>query len=268
MPYKLFGLVLYVMPRSIPNERLIENLKQFAQELGETPTRAEMREQGPHNPKTYRRNFGSWNDALAKAGLEPNHTQTDYSDAEWSSESKLRELYQEKELSTYEIGERYDVTPATVYHWLKKRGIETRTNGEYSKNAKHRDENWLRKMHHEQHHSILKIAEAADVSTSTIEWNMERFGIETRQYEAPPVRTTKEGYARVRSGNQTGGTTSVKVHQLVAIADGADPYEVFGGSNHIHHKNGIPFDNRPSNLELLSAGEHVNRHLNNDDFWT
>lgn len=48
-----------------------------------------------------------------------------------------------------------------------------------------------------------------------------------------------------------------RVHQLVAIANGADPYKVFGNDQfNIHHQNGCPLDNRPTNLELIDVSEH------------
>jgi SLT domain-containing protein len=44
-------------------------------------------------------------------------------------------------------------------------------------------------------------------------------------------------------------------HQLVAIADGADPHKVFGGGQ-IHHVNGCRYDNRRENIVLLTSQEH------------
>jgi hypothetical protein len=54
----------------------------------------------------------------------------------------------------------------------------------------------------------------------------------------------------------------VAVHQLLAIAMGEDPHDVFSNSEYqVHHKNNVPWDNRPSNIELLTAGEHYDKHL-------
>lgn len=52
------------------DDELLDALTSFAADLGETPTRAEMREDGPHSPSTYADRFGSWTDALAEAGLD------------------------------------------------------------------------------------------------------------------------------------------------------------------------------------------------------
>lgn len=64
------------------------------------------------------------------------------------------------------------------------------------------------------------------------------------------------GHLRWR--HRAGGETNVvHVHQLVAIADGADPYKIFsGGTYHTHHDNEVRFDNRPENLEVRPAEDH------------
>lgn len=56
---------------------------------------------------------------------------------------------------------------------------------------------------------------------------------------------------------------TIAVHQLVAIANGADPHKVFSdGEYHCHHKNGVRWDNRPGNIEVLSSSEHSILHAN------
>lgn len=53
-------------------EELVSDLRAFADELGKTPTVRELSDAGPHSPDRYRAEFGSWNEALAEAGFEPN----------------------------------------------------------------------------------------------------------------------------------------------------------------------------------------------------
>ncbi|MFC6723004.1 homing endonuclease associated repeat-containing protein [Halobium palmae] len=57
----------------IPREELLEALREFADEIGETPTRTQMNESGPYSSMPYYREFGSWNAALEAAGLDVNH---------------------------------------------------------------------------------------------------------------------------------------------------------------------------------------------------
>ena len=52
---------------------LINDLCEFASNLSKTPTRRELDEYGPHSASTYQRVFGSWNEALKTANLNPNH---------------------------------------------------------------------------------------------------------------------------------------------------------------------------------------------------
>jgi len=69
-----------------------------------------------------------------------------------------------------------------------------------------------------------------------------------------------KGYERWRT-RVNGRHRSVSVHQLVAIADGADPHKVFSdGAFHIHHRDGVEWHNAPSNLTVVDAGDHARRH--------
>lgn len=57
---------------SIPDEELLAELNAVGGD--KPPTAHKMREDGAHNPETYRIHFGSWTDALEAADYDPNRT--------------------------------------------------------------------------------------------------------------------------------------------------------------------------------------------------
>lgn len=61
-------------PRKNPEpsrEELIEELRNLGKRLDKRPTEKEMASDGNYAPRTYHRNFESWNNALEAAGFEP-----------------------------------------------------------------------------------------------------------------------------------------------------------------------------------------------------
>jgi hypothetical protein len=66
------GLELNTGNTELSDATLIENMRDFALALDRTPTQKAMIEEGPHAPSTYVNHFGTWNEAVRKAGLEPN----------------------------------------------------------------------------------------------------------------------------------------------------------------------------------------------------
>lgn len=88
------------------------------------------------------------------------------------------------------------------------------------------------------------------IQDSGVSKNSQRFS------DIAPFRTRHDGYEAWSVGNKT-----VYVHQLLAIAEGANPHEIFSnGKMHVHHMNGLKWDNRPGNIEPITPTEHFERH--------
>jgi hypothetical protein len=119
---------------------------------------------------------------------------------------------------------------------------------------------------------MRKVAERMGCCVETVDRWLEKYDIEKHnqtdfgdcgsQGGRPQVFNTRyvvyNGYTAYR-GDSEG--TIVPIHQLTAIAEGADPKKVFSnGEYQVHHKNRIKFDNRPSNLQLLTRDEHMEKH--------
>lgn len=58
----------------IPDEVLLAELEQLAEDLGEPPSISQMDEQGEYWGSTYQEHFGSWSTAMEEAGFEPPDT--------------------------------------------------------------------------------------------------------------------------------------------------------------------------------------------------
>lgn len=81
-----------------------------------------------------------------------------------------------------------------------------------------------------------------------------------QRIERASYRTNQEGYEQWTDDGKT-----VYVHQLVAIAHGADPHDIFSsGDYQVHHRDTIPFDNRHENLSVVSDSEHKQIHSDNE----
>jgi len=171
-------------------------------------------------------------------------------------DGELRELYHVEELSIKKIAERYDVSRSTLRRVVVRRGIERRDpQSPNVKNRRYHDKEVLEESYSEEK-SLSDIAEEFDCTPTTISNWLAKHGIREKQNDPNPHPNYRfEGY----HGYPTIGADghNVPVHNLVAIADGADPEVVFGDPmTHVHHENGHKFDNRPSNLTLISAQDH------------
>lgn len=79
--------------------------------------------------------------------------------------------------------------------------------------------------------------------------------------ELPTLRINWLGYLhwKVKFGDEW---SFVSVHRLLAVSEyGFDEVK----DKVVHHKNGVPWDNRPDNIELMTAAEHAVHHHHEDD---
>lgn len=183
-----------------------------------------------------------------------------YHDAEW-----LRQKYHDEDLSTTEIAELVDVSQPTISDWLNRHDIETRDFGDPGKRVDV-PEDELRRLYVDEGLPAERIGERIGCSKGTILNRLHEYGITVREtedyaHDGPPrLKTRKNGY-EVFCFQDGEETFYCPHHRLLAIADGTDPYEVFQGHDtHVHHENGVKWDNRVENLSVMDASEHLSLH--------
>lgn len=123
-----------------------------------------------------------------------------------------------------------------------------------------RDKETLERLYVEQGMSSREVADELGCGMDAIlEW-LEDHGIESRpqgRHQTPNVSITlREGY-ETSMIREPDGVVTVKHHRMLAIAEyGLDAV----AGKDVHHKNHIPWDNRPENLELVDHSEHMRYH--------
>lgn len=121
----------------------------------------------------------------------------------------------------------------------------------------YRNEEWLRQKYVDENMSQTEMADLCDTGPSTISSWMKRHGVETdmsrtKRREVPRLRVDSDGYEVVKSCGD-----EVLIHRLSAVA-----WFGFGSvsGKDVHHENGIGWDNREDNFDLLTRGEHIALH--------
>lgn len=121
----------------------------------------------------------------------------------------------------------------------------------------------LRELYWGEGLSTIEISNMSDVSPSTIRYHMGEHNIDRRRQTVNNRQRQAclthdgHGYSVWLSRDPDGVQRKFPVHRLLAISKyGSDSVK----GKETHHKNGIPWDNRPSNIEILGASEHVSKH--------
>lgn len=71
----------------------------------------------------------------------------------------------------------------------------------------------------------------------------------------PWFKVNSGGYEVAQSWNRHTGREEVSIHRLLAYSMGMEIED-----KDVHHKNGVPWDNRPDNIEALTRKEHRRIH--------
>jgi len=133
-----------------------------------------------------------------------------------------------------------------------------------------RDEETLREEYVHKQRTSYELAEEWGCSASTVNSWVRKYGLDkysqlpkftliSQETEERPdgSRHGSSGYEIYTSRAEQVSVSQVRHHRLIAVAEwGLDAI----CRKEVHHKNGIPWDNRPDNLELLTKGEHSTLH--------
>jgi len=192
-------------------------------------------------------------------------------DRPWRDPQRLKELYFKEHMTMYEIADELGCSYDAIQYQMDKHGIERR---QKTINRPWADADRMRRLYHDKRMSFNDIADELGCSEFTVNEWIKRHGIETRsrreaaklsQVKQPPShRFTRDGYEIVEAGDGNGDTDVIRIHRLVMVAKhgvGAVKDKV------VHHKNEVPWDNRPDNLVLMTASEHTAHHRPIDRRW-
>jgi len=126
------------------------------------------------------------------------------------------------------------------------------------------DEDTLRRLYRNEGLSTHEIADVLNCSQATVFNWMEKYDIEREtpnKEKVPSLTHHTNGYETFQSQGGD-GNDSVLHHRLLAVSIWG--FEQLAGKV-VHHKSNIPWDNRPSNLQLVTQSEHMDIHYGRDD---
>lgn len=172
----------------------------------------------------------------------------------YRDEETLYNLYVDERLDQSEIADKFGVSQGTISKWIRRHDIQRPLD----------DPDLLREMYHEQAMPLSEIANEIGCWAGSVGKAMERHGIERRKSSAdklPSPRTNSYGH-EYWGHHEDGTNHGIYVHRLLAVAEYGT--ERVKGED-VHHINGVPWDNRHDNIEILSREEHNREHIPDRD---
>jgi AraC-like DNA-binding protein len=192
-------------------------------------------------------------------------------------------------LSCNKTAAEFGVAPATVYYYLKKKGIEIRGHKKSFRvirglqhHAANRDSELnnpevLKSLYWDQGLSINTIAQRFNISRDTVSRRFQWFGISKRtlaewyrffdardrlkfttkglKFHKKFRRVNPEGYVEIKKPEHHRAKCNGWVMEHIVVWEESHNTKLPEGWI-IHHLNGIKDDNRPENLEALPANKH------------
>jgi len=124
--------------------------------------------------------------------------------------------------------------------------------------ADHTNPKVLSKLYHEEGLTIQQVADKCNVARGTIQYHMDKHDIKARRHGGSHGATfglihTDAGHEAVKQTYEE-NQQWVRIHRLCAIAWFGEAGEA------VHHRNGIPWDNREENLQNMTQQEHGKIH--------
>ena len=207
--------------------------------------------------------------SLTEYGVEPQY------DSIINNKTALRDLFVRRGKSSYKIAKIADVPVGKVQGRLRKFGI-------YRDSQLCLDKQRLRELFVNDGLKKDEIAAELDSNYNTVDRHLRYYGLDdeissferhikrrSRDNEVISFRTLGEyssGAYEIWDPNKSDCEPASQVlhHRLLAVAEYGFEAVV---DKQVHHKNGIPWDNRPDNIEPISQRDHIRKHWHPNDVY-
>jgi len=161
--------------------------------------------------------------------------------------------------SIYEICNELDASFGVVQRALDRAGVDTGMPDAASEQPWDDVDRVVRL--YKEYNSSNKVADILGCAGSTIRRVLHNAEENVSLFTPPKLFTTTSGYERM-SSQSDGENHVVQHHRLLAVSEWG--FDAVVGKV-VHHKNNIPWDNRPRNLQLMTNSEHARHHALHDD---